>query len=836
MKKKMILLGICLALLLVIIIRNINIKSDDSKTVASLPQEAEMTEYKQGIPRAEVFRLVSYLYYSDEDRQNLSQAITFQDVKEDEWYAEYVEAVYCAGFENQADSANGKYYIRPLDQMNRYECNLLFKQIAESLEIDLDSIYRESGLNLEEGEAADVIERDEFLKLYETVVSRLNEKKALVHMDSLYILAISEDGSIITQKGNYYGGELFYMKEGIEEITQESVSDYVDCRMSVLVSGQRIVYFREVEDTKTEFTNVYLVHAMGNEMTAYINGVTKNFELQANLTSPIDQMVANITCKNKKVIGISVKPDQVSDKVLLANEEYIELEHYGKVEYDQNFKIYKVYGTLQMEQTNAILVGYSNTQFVLTDNKISAALITEPITATNIRVMIKTNGYKSLFHESVKVTCAKAFELYYGEEKKSYKAKKEVTIDLDSDYLESGRLKIVSKDGKTPIQLLSVERSQGNPLYRGTIELAVTKDGIVVINELPIEEYLYAVVPSEMPVSYGEEALKTQAVCARSYAYKQLLGNYYSQYGAHVDDSSSYQVYNNFAETEETIQAVKETYGQVIEYGGEVITAYYFSTSCGYTSSMADVWGGDTKDAYLIGSFQKVDRRKKTSETESEAEGDSKEAIEVLGSDGILPDFSDETVFRKFLMDNSEKMLESEFAWYRWKTTLKFEEITANLEEKLASRYKANPSLILTEKNVNGETTFVSEPIQSIGEVTGIEVKERKSSGIITELILRGTTNSILVRSEYNIRALLAPTATKVVRQDESVVKKLSLLPSAFFVFDTTKDGVKIIGGGYGHGVGMSQNGVKALTNLGYTYDEIVAYYYKGTELKNIYQ
>ena len=858
MKKKIALLSVCIILLLSIFIRNIMIKSNQGKTVSTEPEGTISGEQTlQGISRAEAFRLVSYLYYTDEDRENLLTDVTFQDVSQEDWYYEYILSFYNAGFENQADSVNGKFYMRPMQELNQYEGNLLFTQIADSFGMDLKEIYQVSGLDLATGTTTDSIDRAQFLSLYETVVGMLNEKNALVRMEPLYLLAINEDGTMITQSGTYYGAELFYLNpDSIEEATGQKLEDYIDCRIEAAVSDNRILYVKEVLDEATTFENAYIIHGEGNELTAFINGVTKTFQLQAPLTERIDSIVGNLTCQKGKVAGISIKPDMVSDKVILANNQYIELENYGKVEYDNNFKIYKVYGDLKMEQTNAILVGYTNTQFVLTDHKISAALITEPILATNIRVMIKTDSFKSLFHDSVTVTSKKAFTIYYGEESKSYKAKKEVTIDADSKYLAEGRLKIVSEDGETPITILSIKRSQGNPSYRGTIEIGVTGKGLTVINELPIEEYLYAVLPSEMPASYGIEALKTQAVCARSYAYKQLLGNNYSQYGAHVDDSSSYQVYNNIAETKETVQAVKETYGQVIEYQGSVITAYYFSTSCGYTSSITDVWGGASEDTYLVGSFQGLDglalaqtegNESQSGETENQTgEGEetnkasgsgdeSDESVGVMGNSSTLVDFSKESEFRKFLEKNTYDTLEDDFAWYRWKTELTYAQITESVNNKLESRYEANPAYVLTEQTTNGEVTYESQPIQTVGDVTGIEVKERKSSGIVTALLIHGTKATVLVRTEYNIRSLLAPTDSKVIRQDESAVKNLSILPSAFFVFDTIDEGIQITGGGYGHGVGMSQNGAKALADLGYPYEDIVAYYYKGTSLDNIY-
>ena len=68
-----------------------------------------------------------------------------------------------------------------------------------------------------------------------------------------------------------------------------------------------------------------------------------------------------------------------------------------------------------------------------------------------------------------------------------------------------------------------------------------------MVNELPLENYLCKVVPSEMPASYQKEALKAQAICARSYAYRQIMDYAYPEYQAHVNDSTDYQVYNNSA-------------------------------------------------------------------------------------------------------------------------------------------------------------------------------------------------------------------------------------------------------------------------------------------------
>ena len=111
----------------------------------------------------------------------------------------------------------------------------------------------------------------------------------------------------------------------------------------------------------------------------------------------------------------------------------------------------------------------------------------------------------------------------------------------------------------------------------------------------PVENYLCRVVPSEMPSGYEIEALKAQAVCARSYAYRQMAEYGYPEYEAHVDDSTNYQVYGNSAPADSADLAVQETAGQVVRLDGEIVTTYYYSTSCGKTTSMK-AWGNEEND------------------------------------------------------------------------------------------------------------------------------------------------------------------------------------------------------------------------------------------------
>ena len=86
---------------------------------------------------------------------------------------------------------------------------------------------------------------------------------------------------------------------------------------------------------------------------------------------------------------------------MLSGDDFIEIEGYGRIPLEDNYKIYKIYGELSMERTNSILVGYDTTDFVVSGGKISAALIRESIKAENIRVLIHTTGFRSIYHEKV---------------------------------------------------------------------------------------------------------------------------------------------------------------------------------------------------------------------------------------------------------------------------------------------------------------------------------------------------------------------------------------------------------------------------------------------------
>lgn len=148
----------------------------------------------------------------------------------------------------------------------------------------------------------------------------------------------------------------------------------------------------------------------------------------------------------------------------------------------------------------------------------------------------------------------------------------------------------------------------------------------------------------------------------------------------------------------------------------------------------------------------------------------------------------------------------------------------------------ANPDAILTRLGSRLE----SRSIKTIGRIRGIDVLERNAGGAITRLQIRGSRHTIEVSTEYNVRALLNVQGGSIRRQDGSKVDGSALLPSACMeitpLFDKKGElsGWRFRGGGYGHGVGLSQNGANGMAKQGKSFAEILHFFYTDVELTDI--
>lgn len=495
-----------------------------------------------------------------------------------------------------------------------------------------------------------------------------------------------------------------------------------------------------------------------------------------------------------------------------------------------------------------------------------------------IRVLIQNSDYQGIFHKEVKLSCDTEWELHYGldgELTEKHAGGEELLLDENSAwFMECARIVLSPAEDGGKISLLSVNRSQGTPAYRGSMEIRKTGQGFVVINELPIEEYLYGVVPSEMPVSYPMEALKAQAICARTYVYAHLESPGYGEYGAHVDDSTGYQVYNNTAEKEEAIQAVQETKGEVVRLNGELVDTYYYSTSCGFGADER-VWnpGEEKKVSYLTAaSISETAMQQDQNSVEIPETGKQEEDSAEIPGTGYFTaqDMCRGDYFHEFLHNPPETDFERQEPWYRWSITV--ESIDAeSLQKVLKERQEAEPDRILVEKSSNagntgsnagnvgsnagnagsnagnagsnagnaGGNAETAGEWEDIGRITDISIGKRGDGGISESLVIKGEKKTVTVLSQYNIRAVLCAGGVTAVRQDGSKVELKMLLPSAFFEIESVKEGenmigYKLYGGGYGHGAGMSQNAARHMAEKGYTTADILLFFYRDCKIENV--
>ena len=385
-----------------------------------------------------------------------------------------------------------------------------------------------------------------------------------------------------------------------------------------------------------------------------------------------------------------------------------------------------------------------------------------PIDNPDYRIVIRTNEFAEVFHPDMEISAVGGMTLRYGEESQEVAAGEIEKFIPDDPRFEDGedKIRITANDGGE-ITLHSIQRAYGTPSYAGTIELRRTEEGLVVINELPLEKYLCKVVPSEMPFYYELEALKAQAVCARNFAYKQIMDPGYPEYEAILDDSNArYQVYGNCQEDAFVNQAIEETKNQVMRYKGRLVTTLYFSTSCGYTTGL-EAWGTEEDEAsrYL-------------------------KSVEVKGDDGDY---------------------EAEIPWYRWEIRIPVETLSSQV-------------------SLNTET--------DIGTIQDIEITKTGDGGIALEVRITGDKDTVTVETENKIRKALGGTGAEVVRQDGSVEPGTAMLPSAFFTIEKEGDAFAVSGGGFGHGIGMSQNGANEMAKKGKNCEEILRFYFNDVKFE----
>ncbi len=327
----------------------------------------------------------------------------------------------------------------------------------------------------------------------------------------------------------------------------------------------------------------------------------------------------------------------------------------------------------------------------------------------------------------------------------------------------------------------------GDRSYRGRLEIGrFNKAGVTAINIVSITEYLYGVVASEMPQAWPEEALKAQAVSARNFSiYNSQIIKKYPNEAYSICDTVNTEVYKGFTnESVRTNAAVDATRNVLVYYGGEVVPTFFFSTSGGHTENSENVWSG------------------------------------TLGYVKGKPD-----------------LFETEPAKVPW-----IQNITAEDVKAILMKYSID-----------------------IGDITDISVTQYSDSGRAMTLNITGTTGTYELVKE-TMRAWLGLKSRKfeIIKPLDSAMAQLSVQGNeesvnidigtvyvlgadgeatalaqndALSVFGPdniynlprlagSEGSFIFVGQGNGHGAGMSQSGAKGMAEEGYTYKEILQYYF----------
>ncbi len=325
--------------------------------------------------------------------------------------------------------------------------------------------------------------------------------------------------------------------------------------------------------------------------------------------------------------------------------------------------------------------------------------------------------------------------------------------------------------------------------YYGAFQYRRTGGNLTVSNVLPMEDYVQGVILSEMSPSWPLEALKAQAVCARTYGYKKILDGRHSGDGFDICNGVHCQAYGGISAMSETSRrAVEDTYGEYVWYGGMLTEPVYFSCDGGATESAGNVWNEDLP--YLVG------------------KADPYEAAVV---------------------DKIEK--------YSWTVTYTARELTDLLNQNNMSN-SGIVDMRVTKTSDTGNVLAITFTDSSGKSWTKTKESVRTFLGLrSSRYTISGGSGGYAVAGDGTLAAI--PGACVV-----DGTGSISQLTGNAYVIDgsgavtqavasaSAGDTFTITGSGWGHNVGMSQWGAYSMAQSGYTYRDILQFYYTGIEVR----
>ncbi|MBD2113566.1 MULTISPECIES: SpoIID/LytB domain-containing protein [Cyanophyceae] len=347
------------------------------------------------------------------------------------------------------------------------------------------------------------------------------------------------------------------------------------------------------------------------------------------------------------------------------------------------------------------------------------------------------------------------------------------TLDIRAS---GGRVR-VTQPGEPPV----------TRVYGGTLRVQPNTYGTyTLVNNVPIETYLRGVVPHEIGASAPVPAIQAQAVLARTYALRNLRRFAIDDYELCADTQC--QVYRGLTGTAPVAdQAIQATQGQVLTYQNELVDALYSSTTGGITAAFSDVWDGPDRP-YLR---PVVD------------------TVNGLWDINQYPLSSEEAIRAFMAIDKGFN--EDTWELFRWRNESPLAEITQDLRTYLGRR---------------------QHPMAGLTQVRSVRVSERADSGRVQAIDIETDLGVVQLKKDEIVRVLTAPRSLLFYVEPMYQAPAASGTPAAPASGQIT--GYRFVGGGWGHGVGLSQTGSYRLGSLGWAYPRILQFYYPGTTLQPI--
>ncbi|MFI3115156.1 MAG: SpoIID/LytB domain-containing protein [Clostridia bacterium] len=345
--------------------------------------------------------------------------------------------------------------------------------------------------------------------------------------------------------------------------------------------------------------------------------------------------------------------------------------------------------------------------------------------------------------------------------------------------------------------------TKGYRYYGGFEYSRQSGDNITVVNIVTMQDYLKGVVPYEMSGSWNVEALKAQALCARSYAYNNT--SKHSRYGFDLCNSTDCQVYyGTSGATTNSDTAVNETYAEYIDYKGEIATGYYYSSNGGALEASQNVWSSAVP--YLVAKYDPYERSDEVYMGVWETTITNAQIAKILQLKGYSEITGVSNMYIKEYTDVGN---------------------VATLTV-VATNGKSYDFSKETARTILNSTTYgtyansirfrINEVMPSNTPSGEVYVNDEKNS-TLGDYYIKGSNGTSQVADLSGMTVLTADGTNELVAYEE---QETVLIPHA--------SGEYVISGrGWGHNVGMSQYGAKHMADAGYTYKEIIEFYFDGT-------